>query len=67
MIKGLSASAAYIMSAGAPARVETVDGGWSPWRSFSDCASGCLFGEEGRLRTGSTGIMVASRSCNSPR
>ncbi|KAF2894409.1 hypothetical protein ILUMI_11760 [Ignelater luminosus] len=67
VIKGLSASAAYIMSAGAPARVETVDGGWSPWRSFSDCASGCLFGEEGRLRTGSTGIMVASRSCNNPR
>ncbi|KAK4884284.1 hypothetical protein RN001_000555 [Aquatica leii] len=67
VIRGLTASAAYIMSAGTPIRSDTVNGGWSPWRPYTDCASGCLFGEEGRLRSGSTGIMVSTRSCNNPR
>ncbi|KAH1007972.1 hypothetical protein HUJ04_005135 [Dendroctonus ponderosae] len=34
-----------------------VNGGWGDWK-LSECASGCLFGEEGRLRSGSTGIVV---------
>ncbi|KAB0803859.1 hypothetical protein PPYR_00829 [Photinus pyralis] len=67
VIKGLTTNAAYIMSAGASDASDVVNGGWSPWRPFSDCASGCLYGEEGRLRAGSTGIMVSTRSCNNPR
>lgn len=51
-----------------------VDGGWSEWSPFSDCASGCLsedsagpgYHEPHELR-GSTGIMVATRRCNNPR
>ncbi|KAG8329988.1 metalloendopeptidase activity protein [Homalodisca vitripennis] len=42
-----------------------VDGGWGPWESYSECASGCLQGEGGG--GGSTGIMFAHRQCNSPR
>ncbi|XP_068083520.1 A disintegrin and metalloproteinase with thrombospondin motifs adt-1 [Anabrus simplex] len=44
-----------------------VDGAWSDWSPFSDCASGCLYGDDGRLHAGSTGIMVATRRCNNPR
>lgn len=44
-----------------------VDGGWSEWTSFSDCASGCLRGADGSLRGGSTGVVVATRRCNDPR
>ncbi|XP_060519373.1 A disintegrin and metalloproteinase with thrombospondin motifs adt-1 isoform X2 [Cylas formicarius] len=47
------------------ANLEEVHGGWSQWRD-GECASGCLFGEEGRLRTGSTGIMISDRACNNP-
>ncbi|KAJ9585414.1 hypothetical protein L9F63_002797, partial [Diploptera punctata] len=46
---------------------QRVDGGWSDWSPFSDCASGCLFSDEGRLHGGSTGIMVSTRRCNNPR
>ncbi|KAF5283864.1 hypothetical protein FQA39_LY04684 [Lamprigera yunnana] len=67
VIRGLTASAAYIMTAGSQIRSDAINGAWSPWRPYSDCASGCLFGEEGRLRFGSTGIMVSTRSCNNPR
>ncbi|XP_017776804.1 PREDICTED: A disintegrin and metalloproteinase with thrombospondin motifs 18-like [Nicrophorus vespilloides] len=66
VVKGLSMTASYNSVQASSARLERVDGGWSKWRSFSDCASGCLFGEEGRLRSGSTGIMVATRMCNNP-
>lgn len=44
-----------------------IDGGWTPWQLASECASGCLYGEEGRLRAGSTGIMLAVRECTNPR
>lgn len=60
-------NAAYTLTKSASSRVETVDGGWSSWKAQSDCASGCLFGEEGRLRSGSTGITIANRHCNNPR
>ncbi|XP_063229132.1 A disintegrin and metalloproteinase with thrombospondin motifs adt-1 [Bacillus rossius redtenbacheri] len=46
---------------------QKVDGSWSNWSSFSDCASGCLFGDDGRLQFGSSGIMVSTRRCNNPR
>ncbi|XP_075215753.1 A disintegrin and metalloproteinase with thrombospondin motifs adt-2-like isoform X2 [Lycorma delicatula] len=46
---------------------QPVDGGWSGWGHFSDCASGCLHGEGGSLSAGSTGVMFASRQCNNPR
>ncbi|CAH0552165.1 unnamed protein product [Brassicogethes aeneus] len=62
--KGLSLNAAYTAAQNSATQ---RDGGWGKWRSFSECASGCLFGEEGRLRTGSTGIMVSERMCNNPR
>ncbi|XP_030752678.1 A disintegrin and metalloproteinase with thrombospondin motifs adt-1 isoform X2 [Sitophilus oryzae] len=44
---------------------QQINGGWSKWK-YSECASGCLFGEEGRLRSGSTGIMISERFCNNP-
>ncbi|KRT81533.1 hypothetical protein AMK59_6092, partial [Oryctes borbonicus] len=64
--KGPSTSAAYHDAQIPSARIESLNGGWSKWRQFSDCASGCLYGEEGRLRTGSAGIMVTTRLCNNP-
>lgn len=36
---------------------------WSDWTPPSDCESGCLFGESGRLREGSTGLRVRTRVC----
>lgn len=67
-MKGIhNANAAYTLTKSASIRIETVNGGWSSWKPYSDCASGCLFGEEGRLRSGSTGIMVSTRHCNNPR
>ncbi|XP_050512535.1 A disintegrin and metalloproteinase with thrombospondin motifs adt-1-like [Diabrotica virgifera virgifera] len=63
--KGLVLSAAY--TAQSSARLGQINGGWSKWKHSSDCASGCLFGEEGRLKSGSTGIMVSERICNNPR
>ncbi|XP_066257104.1 A disintegrin and metalloproteinase with thrombospondin motifs adt-1-like [Euwallacea similis] len=46
--------------------LDKVNGGWNDWK-HTECASGCLFGEEGRLRSGSTGIMVSERFCNNPK
>ncbi|KDR17787.1 A disintegrin and metalloproteinase with thrombospondin motifs 18 [Zootermopsis nevadensis] len=46
---------------------QRVDGAWSEWSPFSECASGCLYSDEGRLHAGSTGIMVSTRRCNNPR
>lgn len=43
-----------------------IHGGWTPWTVISDCASGCLYGEEGRLRAGSTGIILSVRECSNP-
>lgn len=36
---------------------------WSNWGKPSECESGCLYGENGRLREGSTGLRVISRTC----
>ncbi|VEN43849.1 unnamed protein product [Callosobruchus maculatus] len=48
-------------------RLGQINGGWGRWKPYSECASGCLFSEEGRLKAGSTGIMVSERTCNNPR
>lgn len=64
--KGLILSSAYTAQQNS-ARLGQINGGWSKWKQSSDCASGCLFGEEGRLRSGSTGIMASERICNNPR
>lgn len=36
---------------------------WSEWGLPTECESGCLYGESGRLREGSTGLKIFSRSC----
>lgn len=36
---------------------------WSEWGIPTECESGCLYGESGRLREGSTGLKIYSRSC----
>ena len=36
---------------------------WSDWSSPSECESGCLYGESGRLRAGSAGLKVYTRTC----
>lgn len=36
---------------------------WSDWNSPSECESGCLYGESGRLREGSTGLRTYTRTC----
>ncbi|XP_074000179.1 A disintegrin and metalloproteinase with thrombospondin motifs adt-2-like isoform X1 [Rhodnius prolixus] len=41
-------------------------GGWSDWSPYSECASACLSDDTGHL-SASTGVMVATRLCNSPR
>ncbi|CAH2003513.1 unnamed protein product [Acanthoscelides obtectus] len=48
-------------------RLGQTNRGWGRWKPYSECASGCLFSEEGRLKAGSTGIMVSERVCNNPR
>lgn len=40
---------------------------WSEWAKPSECESGCLFGETGRLREGSTGLKTYRRSCHDYR
>lgn len=57
----------YNHSKSALEKIDKIDGGWSEWKYSKDCASACLSGEEGRLRSGSTGIMIATRTCNNPR
>lgn len=37
--------------------------GWSEWSPQSECESGCLYGESGRLKEGSTGLKVSTRTC----
>ncbi|XP_068894503.1 A disintegrin and metalloproteinase with thrombospondin motifs adt-1-like isoform X3 [Tenebrio molitor] len=66
--RGFPVSAAYSStSQTSQSRIEKSSGIWAKWKPFSDCASGCLFGEEGRLRSGSTGIKISTRICNNPR
>lgn len=36
---------------------------WSNWGSPSECESGCLYGESGRLREGSVGLKIFARTC----
>lgn len=40
---------------------------WSEWSKPSECDSGCLFGENGRLRDGSSGLKTFRRSCHDYR
>lgn len=46
---------------------QIVNGGWSGWSPYSECASSCLHDDSGHLSNGSIGIMIASRRCNNPR
>lgn len=36
---------------------------WSNWSQPTECESGCLYGESGRLREGSTGLRMYTRNC----
>ncbi|XP_037036544.1 A disintegrin and metalloproteinase with thrombospondin motifs adt-1 [Bradysia coprophila] len=36
---------------------------WSNWSEPTECESGCLYGESGRLREGSTGLRMYTRKC----
>lgn len=36
---------------------------WNKWTAPSECESGCLYGESGRLREGSVGLKIYSRQC----
>lgn len=36
---------------------------WSNWGNPTECESGCLYGESGRLRQGSVGLKTFSRNC----
>jgi hypothetical protein len=36
---------------------------WGSWSHPSECESGCLYGESGRLKEGSVGLKIYSRSC----
>ncbi|XP_055379928.1 uncharacterized protein LOC129611040 [Condylostylus longicornis] len=36
---------------------------WSEWSHPTECASGCLYGPSGRLREGSTGLRIFTRTC----
>lgn len=40
---------------------------WTDWSDPTECESGCLYGESGRLREGSTGLSMYSRSCTDYR
>lgn len=45
---------------------EPEHGGWSSW-SETSCASPCLYSMSGSLASGSTGLIVSSRTCTRPR
>lgn len=36
---------------------------WGNWGGPSECESGCLYGESGRLAEGSAGLKIYSRTC----
>ncbi|XP_062544375.1 A disintegrin and metalloproteinase with thrombospondin motifs adt-1 isoform X2 [Armigeres subalbatus] len=36
---------------------------WNEWREPTECESGCLYGESGRLKEGSVGLRQYSRTC----
>lgn len=36
---------------------------WSNWSEPTECESGCLYGESGRLREGSSGLRMFTRKC----
>lgn len=36
---------------------------WSNWGNPTECESGCLYGESGRLKEGSVGLKIYSRTC----
>ncbi|XP_052873541.1 A disintegrin and metalloproteinase with thrombospondin motifs adt-1 [Anopheles cruzii] len=36
---------------------------WSQWNDPTECVSGCLYGESGRLKEGSTGLREFTRTC----
>lgn len=40
---------------------------WTDWSAPTDCESGCLYGESGRLREGSAGLAIYTRSCTDYR
>lgn len=40
---------------------------WTEWSDPTECESGCLYGESGRLREGSAGLTIYSRSCTDYR
>lgn len=40
---------------------------WTGWSDPTECESGCLYGESGRLREGSTGLIIYTRSCTDYR
>lgn len=57
---GLTETAAY-------SSPKALDGSWGKWSPFTDCSSSCLKSESGDIFTGSTGIRLAARRCDSPR
>ncbi|XP_058461510.1 A disintegrin and metalloproteinase with thrombospondin motifs 18 isoform X2 [Malaya genurostris] len=40
---------------------------WEPWGNKTECESGCLYGESGRLKEGSVGLRQYSRVCRDKR
>lgn len=36
---------------------------WSIWENPTECESGCLYGESGRLKEGSVGLKIYARKC----
>ncbi|XP_055632048.1 A disintegrin and metalloproteinase with thrombospondin motifs adt-1 [Toxorhynchites rutilus septentrionalis] len=40
---------------------------WDPWGTPTECESGCLYGESGRLKEGSVGLREYSRTCSVKR
>ncbi|XP_055536789.1 A disintegrin and metalloproteinase with thrombospondin motifs adt-1 [Wyeomyia smithii] len=40
---------------------------WNVWGNSTECESGCLYGESGRLKEGSVGLRQYTRNCNDKR